>query len=119
MRPTSKDIKETRALAKNLCPCNYSGECVLLDECACIVQSSPYSLAEGKILCRYFEQNVLPADPHLQSLFGEFDGRYIKCKNCGKSFIPSGNNQKFCHQCKDDQQRKRNAAHQRRYRANG
>jgi hypothetical protein len=113
MRPTSKDIKETKALAKDLCPCNYSGKCVLFDECDCIIQSSPFSLAEGKIICLYFRDNVLPANPHLASLFGESAGRYIKCVSCGKSFIPSGNRQKYCPICKDRERRKQQATWRR------
>lgn len=109
MRITSKDIKETKALAKTNCPCNYSGKCVLFDECDCIVQNSPYSLAEGKILCLYFRDNVLPANPHLASLYGEETGKYIKCKICGKVVPVSGNRAKYCPKCKGDQQRKQKA----------
>ena len=60
---TGRQRYRANALIKKLCANYDDGNCLLLDEgegCVC-VQSISYSL-----LCRYFRNAVLPADPALE-----------------------------------------------------
>lgn len=115
MLPDAKDIREAKAMAKTLCACNYAGECVALD-CDCIIQISPSSLAEGKILCNYFRDNVLPENTRLESIFNDKpSGKFIRCKVCGAAFTARGNRAKYCDRCKATQHRKQKAKWYREY----
>ena len=61
---TGRQRYRANALIKKLCANYDDGNCLLLDEgegCVC-VQSISYSL-----LCRYFRNAVLPADPALEA----------------------------------------------------
>ena len=82
------------ALIKKLCANYDDGNCLLLDEgegCVC-VQSISYSL-----LCRYFRNAVLPADPALEAeILGTHPDR---CVSCGAPIIRRGNRKKYCEKC--------------------
>lgn len=59
--------------------------------CVC-VQSISYSL-----LCRYFRNAVLPADPALEAeILGTHPDR---CVSCGAPIIKRGNRKKYCEKC--------------------
>ena len=63
----------------------------LKEGCVC-VQSISYSL-----LCRYFRNAVLPADPALEvEILGTHPDR---CVSCGAPIIKRGNRKKYCEKC--------------------
>lgn len=88
------EIPRANALIKKLCANYDDGNCLLLDEgegCVC-VQSISYSL-----LCRYFRNAVLPADPALEAeILGTHPDR---CVSCGAPIIKRGNRKKYCEKC--------------------
>lgn len=83
---TGRQRYRANALIKKLCANYDDGNCLLLDEgegCVC-VQSISYSL-----LCRYFRNAVLPADPALEAeILGTHPDR---CVSCGAPIIKRGN----------------------------
>ncbi|MFR9164680.1 MAG: cysteine-rich VLP domain-containing protein [Dysgonomonas sp.] len=74
---TGRQRYRANALIKKLCANYDDGNCLLLDEgegCVC-VQSISYSL-----LCRYFRNAVLPADPALEAeILGTHPDRCVSC----------------------------------------
>ena len=91
---TGRQRYRANALIKKLCANYDDGNCLLLDEgegCVC-VQSISYSL-----LCRYFRNAVLPADPALEvEILGTHPDR---CVSCGAPIIKRGNRKKYCEKC--------------------
>ncbi len=91
---TGRQRYRANALIKRLCANYDDGNCLLLDEgegCVC-VQSISYSL-----LCRYFRNAVLPADPALEvEILGTHPDR---CVSCGAPIIKRGNRKKYCEKC--------------------
>lgn len=83
---TGRQRYRANALIKKLCANYDDGNCLLLDEgegCVC-VQSISYSL-----LCRYFRNAVLPAEPSLEAeILGTHPDR---CVSCGAPIIKRGN----------------------------
>mgnify|MGYP003616047044 CR=1 FL=1 len=77
---TGRQRYRANALIKKLCANYDDGNCLLLDEgegCVC-VQSISYSL-----LCRYFRNAVLPADPALEAeILGTHPDRKKYCEKC-------------------------------------
>lgn len=81
-RLTLKQRQKANALIKRLCAYYDNGNCLALDDgelCVC-VQSISYSL-----LCKYFRNAVLPAEPLLEAdiyLFDEENGKwFVEGKN--------------------------------------
>lgn len=91
---TGRQRYRANALIKKLCANYDEGNCLLLDEgegCVC-VQSISYSL-----LCKYFRNAVLPADPSLEAeILGTHPDR---CVSCGAPIIKRGNRKKYCEKC--------------------
>lgn len=91
---TGRQRYRANALIKKLCANYDDGNCLLLDEgegCVC-VQSISYSL-----LCKYFRNAVLPADPALEAeILGTHPDR---CVSCGTPIIKRGNRKKYCEKC--------------------
>lgn len=83
---TGRQRYRANALIKKLCANYDDGNCLLLDDgegCVC-VQSISYSL-----LCKYFRNAVLPADPLLEAdILGTHPD---KCVSCGSPIIKRGN----------------------------
>jgi len=106
------------ALVKSECA-NYdtaTGDCLYLDY-PCPQLRSPLTCRErGKLVCRYFDQNVLPLDRLLQaSIHGGVELK--KCKICGRTMEATGNRAKYCPECREQQRKKSEAARLRRARA--
>lgn len=110
---TPQQRRQANALIRKNC-CNYdNGNCIALDdgeECVC-PQSISYS-----VLCKWFRNAVLPAD---KTLYAEvMQPQDVKrCTVCGKAFISSSNNAKYCEMCAQTVLRKQKAAHARKRRS--
>lgn len=87
--------------------CNYiDGGCIALD-CDCCPQ-----MISLHILCRWFQECVLPLDPVLQG--SVFRDRVLrKCSVCSAAFIPASPRSKYCPGCSAAVRRKKNAAYKR------
>lgn len=109
---TERQRYRANALIKKLCANYDDGNCLLLDEgegCVC-VQSISYSL-----LCRYFRNAVLPADPALEAeIFGTHPDR---CVSCGAPIIKRGNRKKYCEKCAGIAYKRQQAEYARKKRA--
>lgn len=91
--------KKVRDLITDNCVNYYQGEC-LVHECNCVQKNSMESLMEGKVICKYFREAVLPIDKLLmEKIAGVNIGK--RCKSCKKVFMPTGNRQIYCHGCAD------------------
>ena len=111
---TSDQLRRAKRLIRAEC-CNFDAEhneCFALDEgdgCVC-VQSISYSL-----LCKWFREMVLPLDPMLEAEVLKKNNQK-KCIRCGRSFIPSGRNAKYCPDCARRAERRRKAEYNRKKR---
>ena len=112
-RMTGKQLRRTKRLIRRLCANYEDGNCLALDDgepCVC-PQTISYSL-----LCRYFHDAVLPADPALHAEVMEKDASR-RCKRCGGPFLPTGSRSLDGKECSGIQERKRKAAWARKHRA--
>lgn len=109
---TPKQRQRTNALIKRLCA-NYNEEnCLLLDDgdtCVC-VQSISYSL-----LCKYFCNAVLPADPTLEADI--LKTHPDRCISCGSPIIKRNNRKKYCKRCAEIAYKNQQAKYARKKRA--
>ena len=109
---TGRQRYRANALIKKLGANYIDGNCLLLDDgesCVC-VQSISYSL-----LCKYFRNAVLPADPVLEA---EILGTHPeKCVSCGKPIIKEGNRKKYCEKCAEIIYKRQQAEYARKKRA--
>lgn len=112
-RMDGRQLRRARRLVRRLCA-NYEGGCCLLlddgDPCVC-PQTVSYSL-----MCRYFKEAVLPADPALHAETMAKDGSR-RCRRCGSPFVPTGGRSLYCRECSRIQEKKRKAEWARRHRA--
>lgn len=108
---TGRQRYRANALIKKLCANYDDGNCLLLDEgegCVC-VQSISYSL-----LCKYFRNAVLPADPALEAeILGTHPDR---CVSCGAPIIKRGNRKKYCEKCAGTAYKRQQAEYARKRR---
>ena len=90
-RLTPQQSRKANALIKKTC-CNcMGGNCILLDdgdECVC-PQLISYSL-----LCRWFQNAVLPADKLLYAELYQAEDRR-RCAECGAAFASTSNSVKY------------------------
>ena len=120
---TGRQRYRANALIKKLCANYDDGNCLLLDEgegCVC-VQSISYSL-----LCRYFRNAVLPADPRYfrnavlpadPALEAEILGMHPdRCVFCGAPIIKRGNRKKYCEKCAGIEYKRQQAEYARKRR---
>ena len=95
-RLTPQQSRKANALIKKTC-CNcMGGNCILLDdgdECVC-PQLISYSL-----LCRWFQNAVLPADKLLYAELYQAEDRR-RCAECGAAFASTSNSVKYCPDCR-------------------
>ena len=95
-RLTPQQSRKVNALIKKTC-CNcMGGNCILLDdgdECVC-PQLISYSL-----LCRWFQNAVLPADKLLYAELYQAEDRR-RCAECGAAFASTSNSVKYCPDCR-------------------
>lgn len=114
LRMTSAQIAKAKRLIRAECA-NYDlqhNECFTLDDgcgCAC-VQAISCSL-----LCRYFQTSVLPLDPIFESNLLKKNNQKT-CIRCGRPFVPTGRNAKYCPVCSKSEERRRKAEYNRRKR---
>lgn len=84
------------------CANYYEGMCIPLD-CKCVQMDSPYSLQEGKVLCKWCALAILPTHPELQraiALCNHDTQKKKKCAICASRFFPTCNRQKLCAGCR-------------------
>lgn len=89
------------------------GNCILLDdgdECVC-PQLISYSL-----LCRWFQNAVLPADKLLYAEIYQAEDRR-RCAECGAAFASTSNSVKYCPDCRKRITRRQAAERMRKRRA--
>ena len=111
---TPKQSRKVNALIKRLC-CNYdNGNCIRLDDgdpCVC-VQCITYS----HIICKWFRIGVLPADKDLYIELARPKNIKI-CIVCGKEYLITGKNSKYCPDCKKKMRNRKQAEYMRNKRA--
>ena len=112
-RLTPQQSRKANALIKKIC-CNcMGGNCILLDdgdECVC-PQLISYSL-----LCRWFQNAVLPADKLLYAELYQAEDRR-RCAECGAAFASTSNSVKYCPDCRKRITRRQAAERMRKRRA--
>lgn len=112
-RLTPQQSRKANALIKKTC-CNcMGGNCILLDdgdECVC-PQLISYSL-----LCRWFQNAVLPADKRLYAELYQAEDRR-RCAECGAAFASTSNSVKYCPDCRKQITRRQAAERMRKRRA--
>ena len=112
-RLTPQQSRKANALIKKTC-CNcIGGNCILLDdgdECVC-PQLISYSL-----LCRWFQNAVLPADKLLYAELYQAEDRR-RCAECGAAFASTSNSVKYCPDCRKRITRRQAAERMRKRRA--
>ena len=93
-------------LIRNEC-CNWvDGRCIALD-CDCCPQ-----MISLHLLCRWFQDCVLPLDPSLENEI--FRGYPLKkCTECRVSFIPVSPHSKYCPTCSKNVRKAKNALDKR------
>lgn len=111
-RLTPSQRTRCNRLIKRLCANYDDGNCLLLDdgETHICPQSISYSL-----LCKYFRNAVLPAEKELHAEI--FCDRTYQCAECGATFVPSSNRQKYCVDCSKRIHRKQKTESERRRRS--
>ncbi|MBR2122975.1 MAG: cysteine-rich VLP protein [Lachnospiraceae bacterium] len=96
-------------LIRNEC-CNYvDRNCIALNYDRC-----PQAISLH-IICRWFQDCVLPLDKILESSIYK-DRQLIRCVECGSKFVPTSPRSKYCHICSVIVRRKKNAGYKRRSR---
>ena len=112
-RLTPQQSRKANALIKKTC-CNcMGGNCLLLDdgdECVC-PQLISYSL-----LCKWFQNAVLPADKLLYAEIYQAEDRR-RCAECGAAFASTSNSVKYCPDCRKRITRRQAAERMRKRRA--
>lgn len=117
MKHNNTAWQRTIALIKTECT-NYdaaTGDCLPRD-CPCVQLNSRYTFQEGRLLCKYFLDRVLPLDKALHAQLTGGDA-LKSCAVCGKQFIPTGNRAMYCEDCREQQRKKSKAATMRSQRA--
>lgn len=103
---TAGQCRSIGKLIRHEC-CNYvDGRCIVLD-CDCCPQ-----MISLHILCRWFQNCVLPLVPVLEAEIFH-DRKMKKCAVCGASFIVSSPRSKYCPKCSVSIRRRKNAGYQR------
>lgn len=113
IRLNDAQYRKVKKLTRRCCANNDGGCCLLLDNgepCVC-VQAISYSL-----LCRYFQDAVLPADRELYADITAVTDTRRKCAMCGKAFHARSNRAKYCDNCAPYAARKKAAERKRRQR---
>ena len=116
---TEMGVEQARkafALIRAEC-CNYeSGNCKMLADDA---DSKCKQLKTTIIFCSWFKEAVLPLDKGLEANICNSDGNDNKkvCAECGKSFLPKNNKQKYCMKCIPKVIKKQNLLRQQKRRS--
>ena len=108
----AKTIREVIGLVRKECPNYHERNCLYYD-CPCVMEISLFSLAEGKVLCKYCKSAILPTKPELEALFNGNIKWLRRCAACGGDFLASNNRQRFCTECSKIQRKKLEAKRQR------
>ena len=123
------------SLARRECTNYQDGMCILNDQpCRSQLFSPEYEIRDGGIDCDWFWEAVLPQDPDLKGVIFQAmdevaamwglgippectpDAKTRTCKDCGKLYTPTSNNQIRCRECGAEIRKKRNAgSHRQRY----
>lgn len=94
---TPKQSRRVNSLIKKMC-CNFDdGHCILLDDgdpCVC-----PQLITFSHIICKYFKHSVLPIDKDLYIELTK-PKNSKKCSVCGKDYLVTGRNTKYCPDCR-------------------
>lgn len=113
---TTEQARKAFSLIRAEC-CNYeSGNCkILMDD----TDSKCKQLRTKAMHCNWFREAVLPLDKGLEVSIFNSNGNDNKktCAECGKSFMPKNNKQKYCLKCIPKVIRKQNSERQRKRRA--
>lgn len=113
---TTEQARKAFSLIRAEC-CNYeSGNCkMLIDDIDCKCKQ----LKTRAMYCSWFREAVLPLDKGLEANILNSDGNDNKktCAECGKSFLPRNNKQKYCLKCVPKVIRKQNLKRQQKRRA--
>ena len=72
------------------------------------------SLKEGKVICKFFRDVILPGDPLLQAAIAGITG-VKRCERCKAEFMPKSNRQKYCPDCGVAERRQKGAARNRSF----
>ena len=103
-----------RRLIRRLCANYDGGNCLLLDDGD--THPCPQCISFW-LLCRYFREAVLPAEPELEAELYRVPVR--TCTNCGRIFRPRSNRQKYCCECAALIHRRQKTAGERKRRRSG
>lgn len=113
---TTEQARKAFSLIRAEC-CNYeSGNCkMLVDD----TDSKCKQLKTRAMYCSWFREAVLPLDKGLEANILNSDGSDNKkmCAECGKTFLPRNNKQKYCLKCVPKIIRKQNLERQQKRRA--
>ena len=127
---------------KSLC-CNLSstGFCYTKDR-FCAWRKKDEEFSERGIICRWYREQVLPADKELEQLYehwkqqemdrreaeylglsvpikDEYSNEVILCSICRKPLLRKSNRQKYCDSCRNVEDKRRRAARKRFERSQG
>ena len=98
-------------MKKACCNCD-KGNCLLLDDGD--THTCPQLISFSRITCNYLLKAVLPGDKKLYAeLFG---GKTKPCLSCGKQFVFTGRNHRYCPDCAEHRKREKAAERQQRKR---
>ena len=112
---TLEQARKAFSLIREEC-CNYeSGNCKILTSDG---DSKCKQMKTRAIYCSWFKEAVLPLDKVLEAGIFNSEGSENKkqCAECGKSFIPRNNKQKYCIKCIPKVVKKQNSERQRKKR---
>jgi len=113
IRITPEQSKRINALVKKCCANCVRGNCLLLDDGD--EHPCPQLISFSRIMCNYLLNCVLPAD---KVLYAElFEEKTKLCQMCGKRFLATGRNHRFCSDCAKKRRREQKAEKQRKTRA--
>ena len=113
IRINPEQSKCINALVRKHCANCVRGNCLLLDD----GDEHPCSqlISVSRTMCNYLLNCVLPGD---KVLFAElFAEKTKQCQMCGKRFIATGRNHRFCPDCAKKRRREQKAEKQRQIRA--
>jgi hypothetical protein len=112
---TTEQARKAFSLIRAEC-CNYElGNCkMLVDD----TDSKCKQLKNRAIFCSWFKEAVLPLNKGLEVSILNSDGNENEktCAECGKSFLPKNNKQKYCIRCIPKIIRKQNLVRQQKRR---
>ena len=109
---TPSQRRRCNRLIKRLCANYDGGNCLPLDEgdgCVCV------QMISLSLICKYFRNAVLPAEKELYADI--FKQRTYRCAECGTTFTPNSNRQKYCAACGKRIHRKQKTESERRRRS--